>query len=380
MKYTISDLLDLYEENDVNIKDKNIASSKKIKELTMEKIESRKKKARPITRILIIAAIVAAISGAALANSLGAGSYFRNIFYNELTEEQVQVLDEVGTTSMESVTDHGTTITPVAALADENLCYIVLEIEGPEGTQFRKLTENEGYYQLGLDFESLEALGGFSMGTYWYPDENQVSNRITAVITIEGTTEKLNDGGEKWIRFDNIYIQSPEKEYTLFLEGTWAFEYGRNLTSQSVEVPVDGMIVSRVNEDFDDAWQLTLTDMKISSLGIRVCYSYSANTKMVTPVPGPIKVVMKDGSEIGVTISTQVLFEEPFDEEFLAQAEEAYARSIEEQRAAYESSKTAEYSTYYEEWSLYFISPVNLDEVAYIQLGHDELQIPLNNN
>lgn len=101
-----------------------------------------------MTRTVLVAAIVAALCGVTVvAAKLGVADSFKG-YFGDLTAEQKQVMEELGTTDMQPVTSNGTTITPLAAICDENNYYLRLRIEAPEGTELYDYREGEGNMQL----------------------------------------------------------------------------------------------------------------------------------------------------------------------------------------------------------------------------------------
>ena len=97
-------------------------------------------------RLLIAAAAVAALSVSALAAGrfFKAGEPFQDFFTPEdgaLSQNQVDVIDRLGQVfdgevgpAPAAVASNGATITPIAAIADENVYYLRLRVEAPEGT------------------------------------------------------------------------------------------------------------------------------------------------------------------------------------------------------------------------------------------------------
>lgn len=86
-----------------------------------------------------------ALPATALAtNIFGIGDYFAS-YFGKLTDSQITVLEEIGATDMPAAESNGTTITPLAAVGDEDFYYLILRIEAPEGTTFDM---QDGYYQI----------------------------------------------------------------------------------------------------------------------------------------------------------------------------------------------------------------------------------------
>ena len=164
MKRNISDLLDRYPAEDVELGGNTPYSPTRIKEITMKKIrtetKSGKKGFRP-ARLLVAAAVAAAFTVSALAaGRLLGGELFGDVFSRgdgSLTPGQMETIDRLVQTfegqdgaAPAAVTDNGASITPLAALADENVYYLRLRVEAPEGTALPDLDwERDGAcYQL----------------------------------------------------------------------------------------------------------------------------------------------------------------------------------------------------------------------------------------
>ena len=120
MKRNISDLLDSYPVEGLDLGITTPYSSSRIKELTMNKVSMNKprKHIRPL-RFLAVAAIISTLTVSALAvgHVLGAGALLQNFCAEKngsLSDGQIQVIDQMGKTFENGVTSNGTTITPIA--------------------------------------------------------------------------------------------------------------------------------------------------------------------------------------------------------------------------------------------------------------------------
>ena len=141
MKRNISDLLDRYPAEDVELGGNIPYSPTRIKEVTMKKIHTEAKSSKrgfQPARLLAAAAVAATLSASALAAGrlFGAGELFQDFFRPEegaLSQGQVDAMDQLGQvligegdTAPAPVTSNGATITPIAALADEIVYYLRL--------------------------------------------------------------------------------------------------------------------------------------------------------------------------------------------------------------------------------------------------------------
>lgn len=144
MEYNIYDLMDDVRDDTVTpAPGCDEAALRRIKELTMKKIENQQggrpavKKTGRVARGLLIAAIVAVMCTATVAAAkLGVADSFKG-YFGDLTAEQKQLMEEMGTTDMQPVTSNGTTITPLAVYGDAYNYYIRLMVQAPEGTVLR---------------------------------------------------------------------------------------------------------------------------------------------------------------------------------------------------------------------------------------------------
>ncbi len=247
MNRRISDLLDAYHDDSVELSGPTPLSSARIKELTMNKINGAKtvkKAARLTTRLLAAAAVIAALTVSALAvnYAIGAGGLMQGFFAKDgeaLSTGQIETLDQIGQTFEGGVTDNGATITPLAALADDNCCYLRLRVEAPEGTVLPDL-EPDSYYQLfggrwpeeelTLTSASGEDLQGYTYAFEWQPDSDPADNVKEVVIrfTAQGT-ERLVFSRQEGIvlTIPGLWVQSAEKAYTPVFTGHFALTVGR---------------------------------------------------------------------------------------------------------------------------------------------------------
>ena len=240
MEYNIYDLMDEFADEDIELSPYNAADLRRIEELTMKKIEEQQgrrpaaKKAGRIARALLVAAVVTALCTATVvAAKLGVADSFKG-YFGDLTAEQKQVMEELGTTDLQPVTSNGTTITPLAAICDENNYYLRLRIEAPEGTELYTYQEGEGNmqpwnYAEGHDFITSEGydIPGVSCNFDWF-DETPGDNIVEVVVKLrssylttrdiaelketEGedfTVLSFTDGKSKQLRFHNIWWNSP---------------------------------------------------------------------------------------------------------------------------------------------------------------------------
>ena len=251
MKRNISDLLDQYPAEDVELGGNTPYSHTRIKEITMNQIHTENNTNKSVrrfkpARLLIAAAVVAALSVSAFAADriFGAGELFQDFFAREggsLSQGQLDTIDQLGHAAGEAaaqlpaaVTQNGATITPLAVIADENIYYIRLRVEAPEGTALPDLDgDTQGYYQLEASLETPEGAYmefGYNEVKTVLDDDDPTDNRkefVLCFLTPEGETDlKFNDEVSKTLAISGLWIQSPDKEYTPIFTGDFVFDFG----------------------------------------------------------------------------------------------------------------------------------------------------------
>lgn len=390
MKRNISDLLDGYLAEDMELGGVPPYSPSRIKETTMNHIMNTEHNDQPKTkaragrrpmRLLIAAAVIAAFSVSALAAGriLGGGELFGNVFSQEKDALSQGQLDAIGqlVQSFEAqdgsipaaVTSNGATITPVAALADENIYYLRLRVEAPAGAALPDLDPETGYYQLfgpeGADALTLEpAEGAYPENAFGYqmdfrplPDSDPGDNIKEFVMEITNLSDggiTLNDGVSKVLTMRGLWTQAPDKGYTPIFTGEFAFDIGLNFQSQTAALPVEGLTWHHDLLDYTNTLQaMTLSPL---SLSYRVDSTMPENDRVGAQL-GTLEIVLKDGS---------VFYAES------TEYDEQLARYIE--RGEIELPLTGEPTGVFENY-IVFEQPLDLTQVDYIRYG--EAKIPV---
>ena len=322
MKRNISDLLDQYPAEDFDLGERAPYSKSRVKELTMKHITTDRlvKKFKPV-RLLIAAAAAAALSVSALAAGqlFGAGDLFRDFFQPEegaLSQGQIDAMDQLGqvlTGQGENlpapVTSSGATITPIAAIADENVFYLRLRVEAPEGTALPDL-DGEHYYQF-FDNKSYNenkltvepAQGAYPEHAFGVtetftvlPDDEPNDNRKEFVITLTNHSYDgiaLNDGVSKVLTIHGLWIQDMYKEYTPVFTGEFRFDIGLNFQSQTLDLDAKGIAWTDRTLDYT----VTLEYLTLSPLSLSYRYSTTLPDNKYFGPAVSISIVLKDGTE-----------------------------------------------------------------------------------
>ncbi len=335
MKRNISDLLDRYPAEDVELGGNTPYSPTRIKEITMKNIhtetKSRKRGFKP-ARLLVAAAVAAAFTVSALAaGRLLGGELFGDVFSrgnDSLTPGQMETIDRLVQTfegqdgaAPAAVTDNGASITPLAALADGNIYYLRLRVEAPEGTALPDLDwERDGAcYQLfgpeAADRLTLEpAQGAYPADAFGYqldfrplPDSEANDNVKEFVVQFTNLSNDgiaLNDGVSKQLTIHGLWTQDSDKVYTPIFTGEFAFDIGLNFQSQLLDLAVDGLTWStRAEDEFRGvAYDVTNTVKQMSLSPLSLSYRYTTtlpkDNNWIGAGLGPVEIVLKDGTAI----------------------------------------------------------------------------------
>ena len=325
MEYNIYDLMDDVRDDTVTpAPGCDEAALRRIKELTMKKIENQQggrpavKKTGRVARGLLIAAIVAVMCTATVAAAkLGVADSFKG-YFGDLTAEQKQLMEEMGTTDMQPVTSNGTTITPLAVYGDAYHYYIRLLVQAPEGAVLRiPDSQTEGVYlklvgteENGILETSDYDFGGVGYSVEW-EDSTPGDNTLEGVVYLEGqmlsddasqrvgeSGLRFDDGQPKWLHITRFVLGVGDEYTETVLEGDWRFALP-DLSAQAAPVEVDasGLTV----ESTQPGRMIYLDTFRISSTYIQVKYDSDSIDDFDAPPcepEGGWALVLDDGAEV----------------------------------------------------------------------------------
>lgn len=286
MKRRISDIMDGFRDETVELENSTPLSSERIKELTMSKINQKKKHTgkRIGFRILVAAAAISLVTMTAFAveQIFGAGDWFRSVLNERLKEDkqsvqenhldlniqetisegQIEVVNQLGQNFRPvTQTSEGTTMTLAAAYADENAIHLYFQVEAPEGTvlpdnilyqfyDYNNDFDEEGHwYVLELAEDAPYALTGTFDEIEALPDADPTDNKKDFHVTIttqSGMEMKFNDGVSKYYNITGIYeqvldVDGDEDGYELLAPGEFTFDIGIVNDAKMVELDVGGL-------------------------------------------------------------------------------------------------------------------------------------------
>lgn len=355
MNKRIPELLECGEEIVITDEVRKMFDPEEIKELTMSMIyksEKRAKRTKRFSMILIAAALTMALTASAFAAYRYIADQFDD-YFGGLSEQQAEFIEQIGTSEMSAVTANGTTITPLAMIGDDVRCYMKFRLEAPDWTQF-DMTEDElealhiwgdedGEWYSIVD-ENGEKLPVYSENVEWIDAEpgDNVLELVVCFSTGANGSAHFDDGKSRTLTIPGIWREGLDKEYTKVLDGPWSFDIVFHSGVGVKTLDVDGLPVKSVEdgvEIVDDGRSITLRTMSISPLTLSYGYDYTISNPNVIPGPGTVQIVMKDGSIVEVF-----------------------------------GGQGSDTGSYCEEDGI-IQTPIDLDEVDYIQFGDQQIRI-----
>ena len=305
MPVRISDLLDGWEDGSTELPIPAGMSPERIREMTMEKIrQSKRPRRRMGLRLLACAGLAAVFTVSAMAayQLWGPGELFDPFFTIEsapLSDGQKALLDEIGTTNLPPVTSNGTTLTPLAAVADEHTLYLRLRLEAPEGTTLPHMGEQEDHiaYDIRLtDTETGKQLDWGFQKARFLSDGTPGDNSLELVFMLLGFPWGANwiDGVPKTLTITGLGLH-PDNGGETNLEGAWSFSLDGFYPSKAVEVNTIG--AARWDESTER--MVTLEGLTLSPLSAAFTTSFpvgEGESGVFTCLE--IELVFQDGSTV----------------------------------------------------------------------------------
>lgn len=342
MKRTVSDLLDGYRDNTVELELSAPLSSQRIKELTMSKVKKTHKVRRFGVRLLVVAAVISALTMTAFAAEtiFNAGDIIRNLFREDISDSQAEVMNELGGSFQpQTITSEGTTMTLAAAYGDANTVYLYFQVEGPEGTVLPDGIIYDFYDYSNWDEDVIEIpdgerydeIHGVFIDIEPMPDEDPGDNRKDFYVTMSAQTgqkAKFNDGVSKLYNITGLYeqvvnVDQDEDGYERLIPGSFTFDIGLVNEIEMVELDVKGLTYggskSRTwicgyetcgelcegletnGREHTEYWDYSVTakSLKISPLSAEWECEYEVSDKRRSCAM-EFQIVMKDGTSPGM--------------------------------------------------------------------------------
>ena len=266
-------------------------------------IPKQKRSGKTLTRLLLLAALIAALTMTAFA-SKEIATWFQDYFsrYSELSENQITFIEDNTTNIAQSQTCNGYTIEVDSAFSDGSYSIVKLKLIAPEDVSLLATNFFPGNDDV-LVPTGEEHLTQWSGGWGCYVDD-ATPNIADINFFIK---EKIGNRTQWTLRIEDIYGTYEEnigtsdyRQWTeLLVEGAWEFQIEfSDKGFQEIELikePIPGEVNIGLNKD--SYHDVMITSFILRPMTAEITYEY------VVPVHGagdfdPIYVVMKDGSEI----------------------------------------------------------------------------------
>lgn len=271
--------------------------------------------------------------GYVLAAGLGIIDDFVGVFEanreTHLSPKQEAYIEEVYADIGESISCNGVTVTVNSAITDGKVAYIYMDVEAPENIDLESLDGHGLGFSRTMKSESPNSgdIMLSSSTTYVEDDNDGKKNTVSlliesSIMTIAGSDYSFADGYERTLNLSNLHAykeEYPYSEYTI-TEGEWCFKFKFTEAAHNAQDMVE-MIrnpVTGYGERLEgEKVAVKINSVKLKALGVQMYYSFMPGEVPEAVDVGPIKAVMKDGSEIagrpksGVVGSCSYIFESP---------------------------------------------------------------------
>lgn len=313
MNRKLSDLLDQYPADALELEMNTPLSSKRIKELTMEKVKKAPTKRRIGFKLLLVAAVIAALTMTVFAAEelMTYDNWLEGFFSGkevvaDISASQLALLDQSMAKVNQSVTCDGYTVTLETAMTDGYVAYLTFRVTAPEG---RTMDKRYLFKEVPLELLETEAdsqvnirSGGWSM----LDDGNDQDNSILLLLQMDSDAviPALTDGTEKTISLTALLEEVEQAApYERIAEGEWTFHFtfgdcsgvAEEVEMLTASVRCEGRRM--LGQKFFDV------SVKMTSFRLR---PLTATCVFEEPLTGywdgislkPIYVVLKDGTRI----------------------------------------------------------------------------------
>lgn len=262
----------------------------------------KKRSGRTVTRILLLAALIAALTMSAFAAS-EAVNWFKDYFARwGLSDNQIAFIEENTTDIQNSQTCNGYTITVESAFSDGTESMIKLKLIAPEDVKLDAVNFFPGNDDC-LVPTGEEHLTQWNGGWGYYVGD-EYTNVADIIFKIH---EPIGERTHWTLRIEDIYGtyeenigQADYRQWTeLLVEGVWEFPIVFSdegyCEIELIKEPIPSQVNIGLNKD--SYHDVMITSFKLRAMSAEISYEY------VVPVHGagdfdPIYVVMKDGSRI----------------------------------------------------------------------------------
>ena len=268
---------------------------------------------RPVGRVLLVAAILAALLSltCVAAAELDIGTLFGQIFRGQqgapLSGGQSEYIDSHVAAIGESLTREGVTVTVKGAISDGTTAYLLLDITAREDMQIGMLP-----LAFNVTLEGLRAEGqaeihisGISNGCQVLPDDDGQENTTTMLIQynvyqMPGSHFTLNDGQVRTLRLKDLFYHEAAYPYTkrTVAEGEWVFSVAFTaVDDRETELLAVPMTASYTQISGQEV-QATIHSFRMKGLSGTFYYTLAPDAVQEAGDFGVLRFVMQDGSTV----------------------------------------------------------------------------------
>ena len=338
MKRRISDLMKELRVEDVELEYNAPLSSRRIEELTMNKITKKETKPKHIGfRLLIAAAVIMALAVTAFAAGGGVEwfmGYFARNSKTELSAGQIEFIDENAVELNQSQTIGDYTVTLESYISGGSEVYLKMSIQAPADIGLSKYEYSFG------EIDALSANGEPACGVlYWEPEEkDKNTNTATYMLSLSFVEPGEDYGGTNVIVLELTDLYDGPK----WIKGSCRFEI--EIPDESIELLEEPLIAPFGRDDQENPVQITVTSARLRAMGLRLMFEPPVSGYFDESHCWEAKAVMEDGSTVDLLPA-------------------GFGRESDDEGAL--------------RWVEYYGGILALDEIAYIEL-HGGVQLPVN--
>ena len=265
--------------------------------MDMAKREVRREKRRPVTTVLIAAALVLALTGTTLA-AVGVPGTIKGWFLQEwaevsdqeMSQDQLALIDQLTQKAGISAVSGGMTVTLDSFTCGDSMLWLLLKADWTVNGEEENLYNFRGVeLELTPDPDLANTPGGYGFD-YAYvgvAEDGMLTLLMRYTIDLTGEASLLN-GCQAELRLADLM-----RGDTLAQEGEWELVFTLEPTEQEVFKLEESTVPAYDAEEKEDTF-VELRDIRISATGIR--YTQAAEDQMLRPL---LKgVVLKDGTEV----------------------------------------------------------------------------------
>ena len=317
MKRNISDLMEHIAPEAVDLGDTPLDAAR-IREITMDRINTKKPIRRWGMRLLLAAAITVLLTVSVFAaeNIMTYDDWFRDFFSGkevvaDISENQLSLLESSLTPINQSVTSNGYTVTLETAITDGYVAYFTFRVDAPEGVVLDKYRYDFGEVPLDIFGEDIDD-GDITIqsgGWRTLEDEDPTDNTVRLLLEISvsdpaNMDSALTDKAEKTITLNTFLGDAgPESPCEIQAEGEWRFSFtlpDTDLVTQEVEMlssPVRCTARRQSGQhNFNIAVQVT--SFRLRPLTATLIFEEPLTGFWEGIILDPIHVILKDGSRV----------------------------------------------------------------------------------